>query len=63
MTSLEYDIVFDNDYAQFVTLVNERLQEGWRLRGGVSVSITETDDILYKWFAQAIVRVRQEDKQ
>jgi len=53
---IEYTVVFDNDWEQFVTLVNERLQAGWRLQGGISLSVTETDDFRYRWFAQAMIR-------
>ena len=49
---LEYD---DSEYLQ--KAVNISLKDGWKLQGGVSVTVSESDDYRYVIYAQAIVKV------
>lgn len=52
---MKYQILFEYDWDLLANKVNEVLSEGWQLQGGVSISVSETDERKYL-FAQAIVR-------
>lgn len=43
---LEYTVVTGDTWAEFVGSVHERIAEGWRPQGGVSVSWYEKNDSL-----------------
>lgn len=54
---VEYKIVSANNEEQLTELVNGLLGEGWSLLGGVSCALSETDDVRYTMFAQAMTRL------
>ena len=41
---MEYGIVTDWDIDSMVIKVNEKIQSGWRLLGGISCTVSESDD-------------------
>jgi hypothetical protein len=52
---MKYQILFDDDNNQLAKRVEAWLDAGWELQGGVSVTLSESDDYRYIMFAQAIV--------
>lgn len=50
---LEYGIVAENDFREFVEAVNHKLLQGWRPQGGVC--FVPGDDEHYATYMQAIV--------
>lgn len=56
---MKYDVVKDWDYNRFVWQVQERLNEGWQLQGGVSMAVNAQTNTNY--FAQAIVKSQETD--
>lgn len=56
---MKYDVVKDWDYNRFVWQVQERLNEGWQLQGGVSMAVNAQNNTNY--FAQAIVKSQETD--
>jgi len=58
-----YTVVMDDSFENFLRGVSDLLDGGWELQGGVSVSVTETDDFKYLHYAQALVVTRPAPKQ
>lgn len=52
---MEYKVVSDSDLAAMVEVVNEMLDEGWSLQGGVCIACTDRDDDI-DIYAQAMIR-------
>lgn len=50
----KYTVVTSDDFGKFEDRVNELLEEGWLLQGGVSTSILASDDRLHIQFSQAL---------
>jgi hypothetical protein len=48
---IEYKIVSDTDDENLEIQVNSMLEAGWKLQGGVSLAITESE----LWLAQALI--------
>ncbi len=53
---VEYRVVSADDEKGLNKVVNALLDEGWELHGGVSCALSETDDVRYTLFAQAMTR-------
>ena len=52
---ITYDILTNNDAARLAHAITQKLSEGWELVGGVSLSVTDTDNSYYSTYAQAII--------
>jgi len=50
---LIYDVVFSKLLSNLINQVNERLENGWELQGGIS--FLETDDYYY-YYCQAMIK-------
>jgi hypothetical protein len=53
---MEYKIITSNQWEELQKAVQERLDNGWNLQGGVAASLSENDEYCYPLFAQAVVR-------
>lgn len=53
---MEYLILLNDDYKELYKAVQEHLDDGWKLQGGVSCGISESDEYRYLIFVQAVVR-------
>ena len=53
---MEYDVISTPDLEELCQCVNEKLQQGWRLQGGIATLIMPTS---YTVFYQAIVREKK----
>jgi hypothetical protein len=53
---MRYEVVIADCQYTIERLVNEKLAEGWELQGGVSMAITYDDHEWTHWYAQAIVK-------
>ena len=53
--AIKYAILRERTPEQLSDLVNSQIEKGWRLQGGVSCSLSETDEYLYELYAQAMV--------
>ena len=51
----KYTVVTSDDFGKFEDRVNELLEEGWQLQGGVSTSILSAGDRLHIQFSQALI--------
>lgn len=51
----EYAVLTSIDEQHLTNQVNKAISEGWTPFGGVSVSLSESDDYRYVLYAQAIV--------
>lgn len=51
-----YTVICEEILSVLILKVNERLQDGWELVGGVAISISESDEYNYPYFAQAMVK-------
>jgi hypothetical protein len=61
---IEYKIVRSNDVEDIDFLVENALADGWQPLGGVSVSLSESDEYRYIEYAQAMVKYESpEDEQ
>lgn len=49
---MEYFVVEETSSEDLAEMVNEMLQEGWKLQGGVSVAF----DRAYRYFCQALIK-------
>ena len=56
---MNYYIARGFDLDELTDMVNELLSDGWELRGGVSVSLSESDDFRYSEYCQAVVRSKR----
>ncbi len=54
---MKYNIITSNKVKEVVKKVNELLEDGWDLHGGVVLSITEGEDV----FAQALTKTEIHD--
>lgn len=57
---MDYTIVSSDDLIKFQKRVIELLAVGWELQGGVSVSVSESDEYKYIYYAQALVKRKAE---
>lgn len=57
---IEYEMVHDSNPIGFNTGIGEMVREGWQPLGGVSVSLSESDDFRDIVFAQAMVKYGQD---
>ena len=55
---MEYLVISVNDIETLETEVNILLDKGWKLQGGVSCALSESDDYRYERYAQALVYIR-----
>ena len=53
---MEYECIEEIDAITLNEQVNLKLSMGWRLHGGVSVSVSESDDYRFVVFAQAMIK-------
>jgi len=53
---VEYHVVVSESSLELVTVVNQYLDKGWSLQGGVAACHAENDEYLNQLFAQAITR-------
>jgi hypothetical protein len=53
---LEYKIVSDDCPDIMQKAVNDCLRQGWRLLGGISCALSESDEYYYALYAQSLVR-------
>ena len=53
---MEYKIIANNRWEELQKAVQERLDNGWSLQGGVAASLSENDEYCYNLYAQAVVR-------
>lgn len=56
---MEYEILKDDSWIKLQELVNIKLKGGWKLQGGVSVALSESDEYRYVIYAQAIIFEKQ----
>jgi hypothetical protein len=42
-----YGIIQNVDFEEFLRAVNEALEKGWQLQGGVSTTINRRDNVVY----------------
>ena len=55
---MEYRIFTDKSYIDLEVFITKRIDEGWRLQGGISISRSEDERTSYFVFAQAMIRVK-----
>lgn len=60
---IEYDILTKDTPDDLAIVVDEAIAGGWQPFGGVSVSLSESDDYQYIVFAQAIVRYADREQE
>lgn len=57
---MEYDIIFEIEYDNFFKKINERLNNGWKLQGGICIVIKYVNNGYFKgnkyYFSQAIYK-------
>lgn len=53
---MDYTVVFGDDLIEFQKRVIGLIEAGWELQGGVSVSVSESDEYKYIYYAQALVK-------
>lgn len=51
-----YDVIISENVQALIHDVNIRLKDGWELVGGISISISESDDFTYRHYAQALMK-------
>lgn len=56
---MDYTIVVQTDLIEFTKRVLGLLQAGWELQGGVSISVSESDEYKYTYYAQALIKKPQ----
>ena len=54
VVGMKYDIITADSAKYLGESVNEMLARGWQLQGGVSVSLSETDEYRHQIWAQAM---------
>lgn len=52
---MQYEILREESWKDLQEVVNIKLKGGWKLQGGVSVTLSESDEYRYAIYAQAIV--------
>lgn len=60
---MEYKIIEHHDVAMFVGLVNEAIEEGWKLHGSVAIATVAYGGDFYTLRAQSMVRDEDEDEE
>ncbi len=53
---MKYHVVTTTNADDLTIMVQAKLDEGWDLHGGVSVSVSESDDCRTVIFAQAMIQ-------
>lgn len=56
MKTLEYSIILDESADELANLVNEALKDGWKLQGGLSVTVSANTQGTFFLFGQAMVK-------
>lgn len=56
MKTLEYSIILDESADELANLVNEALKDGWKLQGGLSVTVAANTQGTFFLFGQAVVK-------
>ncbi len=54
--NMEYHVVVSESSLELATVINQYLEKGWQLQGGVTACHAENDEYLNHVFAQAIIR-------
>ena len=54
MSKLLYNVVETSDNFEFVRIVQEQLEDGWRLAGGINVALNSGGDPVY---SQAVYKL------
>lgn len=59
---MEYTIIHDSDFNAFINAVNRRLENGWKVQGGLAVvpSIPEGRTRPIDYFYQAMIKDEEE---
>lgn len=52
MNNMKYIVISMRDYMPFIEEVNQRLEEGWEVTGGVSITTSSGNTL----FSQALMR-------
>lgn len=53
---MTYNILAASTSVELVALVQAAIADGWQPLGGVSVTLSESDDFRYVMYAQAVVK-------
>ena len=53
---MRYDIIVKDNEKSLIIAVNKLLDNGWKLAGGVSVSVSEDEYYCCEYYAQALVK-------
>ena len=53
---MKYKVIANSSLETFEQEVNNHIKQGWELLGGVSVSISESDEYCYMLYAQAMTK-------
>lgn len=55
----DYTVVLKDHPIELQERVMELVSQGWELQGGVSVSVSESDEYRYVYYAQALIKVER----
>lgn len=53
----DYIVLQEEDNMSLGETVMRYIRKGWTLQGGVSLSVSESDDFCYTYFSQAMIKV------
>lgn len=53
---MEYRILTSESYIDLETTINAKISDGWILQGGISVTLSESDEFRYVIYAQAVTK-------
>jgi hypothetical protein len=53
---MQYQVLSNNELEVLVELVNDALEEGWVLQGGVSIAFSRDGGYTSELYAQAMIR-------
>ena len=53
---MQYQVISDKDLEALVELVNDALDDGWKLQGGVAISSSTDQGYTRELFAQAMIK-------
>lgn len=59
MMITDYTVVLKDHPIELQERVMELVSQGWELQGGVSVSVSESDEYRYVYYAQALIKVER----
>ena len=62
MSKMKYKVIKSHSCEMLEKEVNESLDEGWALQGGVSCSVSESEDCVYYLYTQSMI-LQVEDEQ